>query len=76
MEYGMATAAGMAVGPARVLVYNLVEHIANHLALYVSYDQSNDVVTYAAWMNPTTINRTPRAVPATSTPDTSRTGTE
>ncbi|MGP8147510.1 MAG: hypothetical protein ACLQNF_00275, partial [Thermoplasmata archaeon] len=59
MEYGMATAAGMAVGPARVLVYNLVEHIGNHLALYVYYDQSNDVVTYAVWINPTTINTNP-----------------
>ena len=37
----MTTAAGMAVGPARVLMYNLVEHIANGLALYVYYDQEN-----------------------------------
>ncbi len=59
MEWGMAQAAGMPVGPARVLVYNLVEHIGNHLALYVYYDQSNDVVTYAAWINPTTINTNP-----------------
>jgi len=59
MQYGMNTAAGMAVGPQRVLVYNLVEHIANHLALYVYYDQENLVVTYASWINPTTVNTNP-----------------
>ena len=59
MEYGMATAAGMAVGPARVLMYNLVEHIANHLALYVYYDQENAVTTYASWINPATVNTNP-----------------
>ena len=59
MEWGMATAAGMAVGPARVLMYNLVEHIANHLALYVYYDQENAVTTYAAWINPASVNTNP-----------------
>jgi hypothetical protein len=59
MEWGMNTAAGMAVGPARVLMYNMVEHIANGLALYVYYDQSNLVVSYAEWVNPTTININP-----------------
>jgi hypothetical protein len=59
MEWGMADAAGMAVGPARVLVYNLVEHIANHLALYVYYDQENAVTTYAAWINPSSVNTNP-----------------
>ena len=59
MEYGMSTAAGMAAGPARILMYNLVEHIANGLALYVYYDQSNTVATYASWVDPTTINTNP-----------------
>jgi len=59
MEWGMTTAAGLAVGPFRVLMYNLVEHIANQLALYVYYDQSNAVTTYASWINPTTININP-----------------
>jgi hypothetical protein len=59
MEWGMTNAAPLPVGPQRVLVYNLVEHIANHLALYVYYDQENAVVTYASWINPTTINTNP-----------------
>ncbi len=59
MEYGMTAAAGMAVGPARVLMYNLVEHIANHLALYVYYDQENAVTTYASWINPASVNTNP-----------------
>ena len=59
MVWGMDTAAGMAVGPARVLMYNLVEHIANGLALYVYYDQESLVVTYASWINPTTISTNP-----------------
>ena len=59
MEWGMTQAAGMAVGPARVLMYNLVEHIANGLALYVYYDQQSLVVTYASWINPTTVNTNP-----------------
>jgi len=59
MEWGMFQAAGMPVGPQRILYYNLVEHIANHLALYVWYDQANDVLTYASWINPTTINTNP-----------------
>ena len=59
MEWGMNTAAGMPVGPARVLMYNMVEHIANGLALYVYYDQESLVVSYAAWINPTTININP-----------------
>jgi hypothetical protein len=59
MEWGMNTATGMAVGPARVLMYNMVEHIANGLALYVYYDQENLVVSYASWVNPTTININP-----------------
>ncbi|MGD1100292.1 MAG: hypothetical protein ABR888_08145 [Thermoplasmata archaeon] len=59
MEWGMSVAAGMAVGPARVLMYNLVEHVANHLALYVYVDQENYEVTYASWINPTTVNVNP-----------------
>src|SRR5208283_2109110 len=59
MEWGMSTAAGMAVGPARVLLYNLVEHIANQLALYVYYDQKNVEVTYAAWIDPMSVNTNP-----------------
>ena len=40
-------------------MYNLAEHIANHLALYLYFDQANNVVTYASWINPTTVNTNP-----------------
>ena len=59
MEWGMSTAAPLANGPERVLLYNLVEHIANGLALYVYYDQENEIVTYATWINPMSINTNP-----------------
>jgi hypothetical protein len=60
MEWGMMNgAAMMPLGPARVLMYNLVEHIANHLALYVYDDQANNVVTYASWISPTGVNANP-----------------
>ena len=59
MEWGMNTAAGMADGPARVLMYNLVEHIANSLALYVYYDQSNEVTTHASWIAASSVNTNP-----------------
>jgi len=59
MLWGMGQATGMAVGPARVLMYNLVEHIANGLALYIYYDQQSTITTYAAWVNPATINTNP-----------------
>jgi hypothetical protein len=59
MVWGMNTAAPMPAGPVRVLMYNLVEHIANGLALYVYYDQEDSVTTYAAWIDPTTINTNP-----------------
>jgi hypothetical protein len=59
MDWGMTQAAGMAVGPARVLMYNLVEHIANGLALYLYSDQENAVVTYASWIDATTLNTNP-----------------
>ncbi|MGP8159398.1 MAG: hypothetical protein ACLPWO_07340 [Thermoplasmata archaeon] len=59
MEWGMNTAAGMAVGPARVLMYNMVEHIANDLALYVYYDQSNVLATYASWISASSVNTNP-----------------
>jgi hypothetical protein len=59
MVWGMDQAAGMAVGPARVLMYNLVEHIANSLALYVYYDQQNEISTYASWIAKSSVNTNP-----------------
>ena len=59
MVWGMNLAAGMVDTSARVLIYNLVEHIANELALYVYFDQQNTITTYASWIDPTTINTNP-----------------
>jgi hypothetical protein len=52
----MATAASLAPGAQRILIYNQVEHIENSLALYLWYEQVNGVATYSKWINPTTIN--------------------
>jgi len=56
MNWGLTLAAHMALGPARVLLYNLAEHIANLLALYVYFEQVNEVGTYAAWIEPSSLN--------------------
>jgi hypothetical protein len=40
----------------RNLIYNLAEHIAAQLGLYVYSSQTNEVETYAAWIDPTTLN--------------------
>jgi len=56
MSWGASYAAGLPNGPVRVLMYNLVEHIANMLALYVYCDQQSSVITYASWIDPTSIN--------------------
>jgi hypothetical protein len=40
----------------RNLIYNLAEHIADQLGLYVYASQANDLVTYAIWIDPSTIN--------------------
>jgi len=59
MVWGMDLAAGMADGSARVLLYNLVEHIANELALYVYIDQQTAVTTFAPWIDPFSVNTNP-----------------
>jgi hypothetical protein len=59
MEWGMSTAAGMAVGPARVLMYNMVEHIANELALYVYSTEEVTVLTGASWIEGSSANTNP-----------------
>ncbi|MCI4334563.1 MAG: PKD domain-containing protein [Thermoplasmata archaeon] len=43
-------------GPGRVLLYDLSERIANHLALYVYTGQSNSLVTASSWINLSSIN--------------------
>jgi peptide/nickel transport system substrate-binding protein len=56
MTLAMSTAAHTPVGPGRVLLYNMVEHIANALALYTYYSQSNIVLSYAPWLTGSEFN--------------------
>lgn len=45
--------------PYRILEYNLIEHIANELALYVYDPQQLTVVDYADWIEGSTLNTNP-----------------
>ncbi|MCI4318097.1 MAG: hypothetical protein L3J96_06110, partial [Thermoplasmata archaeon] len=56
MQYAMGIAAVTPAGPARVLLYNEVESIANSLALYTYQGQANIVSTYATWIDGTSLN--------------------
>jgi hypothetical protein len=51
MSLLMKTAAHLAIGPQRVLDYNMAERIASALALYVYWGQQNIVVSYGPWMS-------------------------
>ncbi|MFZ0892060.1 MAG: hypothetical protein WAN77_06625, partial [Thermoplasmata archaeon] len=58
MNYFMADVAASDSNLAeRNLIYNVAEHIAAQLGLYIYQYQSNAVATYAPWLNPTTIDR-------------------
>jgi len=52
MTWAADQAASMTVGPGRVLFYNLVEHIANGLALYVYEEQQVLTTSDATWITP------------------------
>ncbi len=56
MNAWLTTAATETNIPQRTLDYNLAEHIANTLGLYMSLDQSLGVSIYGSWINPATIN--------------------
>ncbi len=43
----------------RILDYNLIEHIANELALYMYSNQGVGFEDYGSWINPATINTNP-----------------
>ncbi|MGP8076503.1 MAG: hypothetical protein ACLP8Y_07215 [Thermoplasmata archaeon] len=59
MTWAMHAAAVMPVGPERTLYYNLVEHIANGLALYVYVEQQVGLGSYASWIDPAGIDTNP-----------------
>ena len=57
MNLAFRLAAVTPAGPARVLLYNMGENIANSLALYVYWGQANYVAAYASWINGATIDQ-------------------
>jgi hypothetical protein len=52
----LITADAAPLGPNRVLLYNMAEHIANQLALYVDEQQLNAVVSYSSWIRANSID--------------------
>ena len=61
MTWAMNQAAVMPVTPERVLYYNLIEHIANGLVLYIYAEQQVGLGSYASWIDPTTVDANPMA---------------
>jgi len=59
MEYWQNAASHLSDVSLRILEYNLVEHIANTLALYVYDPQSVGAVDYGNWIQSSTINFNP-----------------
>jgi hypothetical protein len=59
MNWALTTAAELPLGHERVVYYNLAEQVANHLALYVYDAQQTNVLTYASWIDPATVNTNP-----------------
>ncbi|MHB8352766.1 MAG: periplasmic substrate-binding domain-containing protein, partial [Thermoplasmata archaeon] len=56
MTDALQAAAVAPAGEARALLYNMAEHIANQLALYVYQYQSDETFTSAAWINSSTLD--------------------
>lgn len=56
MTQALNAAAVAPAGPERALLYNMAEHIADQLALYVYSYQADQTFTCAAWIMPTTLD--------------------
>jgi hypothetical protein len=56
MQWGMQVAAQVPAGTLRLLIYNMIEQLDNGLSLYTWDGQSNAVITYAPWINPTSFD--------------------
>jgi len=57
--HAMYVAAGLPVGPNRVLNYTLIEQILNGLSMYVWNGQANEVVSAAPWISLASLNQNP-----------------
>jgi hypothetical protein len=55
----MARAAGLPVGPERILVYNMIEQILNDEAMYAWGGQANEVLSAAPWIDLSSLNQNP-----------------
>src|SRR5208282_2061787 len=58
-SYWMAFAGALPAGAARILDYNLIEQITNALAMYTYNGQANELVGFAPWIDPASINENP-----------------
>ncbi|MCI4331157.1 MAG: ABC transporter substrate-binding protein [Thermoplasmata archaeon] len=56
MVFVLNVAAITPPGPYRILLYDLAEKIAYQLGLYLYTGQSNQISSFASWMDPTSIN--------------------
>jgi hypothetical protein len=59
MTWAIDLAAGLPEGSERVLFYNLAEHVANGLGLYVYTNQPLGPVTFASWIDPSSVDTCP-----------------
>ncbi len=57
--YWMTYAGALSASPSRVLDYNLIEQITNALGMYVYNGQSNEVIGFAPWIDPSSVNENP-----------------
>ena len=58
-SYWMLAAGALPASPQRVLDYNLIEQITNALGLYVWNGQTNELIGFAPWIDPSSVNENP-----------------
>lgn len=58
-SYWMNVAGGMPHSAERVLYYNLIEQITNALGMYVYNGQTNQLIGFAPWIDPSSVNQNP-----------------
>jgi hypothetical protein len=58
-SYWMTAAGALPAGPQRVLDYNLIELILNDLGIYVYNGQANELIGFAPWIDPASVNENP-----------------
>ncbi len=56
MQIMIQLAGPLPASPQRVLWYNMIDSIVSHLALYIYWYQQQTVLTYASWIDGSTVN--------------------